>query len=233
MVNPGSNNQQRPTRITASSLAFLPECTSCQWYSHNCTKPPRGIPMPKIFTAIDGINKHYYDGLECKDISPSLPPGKLGHGNLFLESEEIPIPGHSPVVFTGKIDTLATFDNNAGFGILDFKTSNPRVEHIPEYQWQLGAYALMAEHPAPKRPHLFPVTRLGLVCLTPYEMLRGKTGKLGYLVRPEFIPLVRDDQALLDFVATKVLDVIELPSQPPPSPDCQWCQYRDCVLNGC
>jgi len=219
-------NHQDPIRITASSLAFPTECDACQWYSHHCVKPPRSI-MPRIFGNIDSLNKTYYDGLDTETIYPELPRGKLGHGDLFLESEVIQISGHLPFILRGKIDCLATFDGGAGFGIVDFKTANPKEQNLEHYRHQLGAYALMLERPAPRRPHLSPVIHLGLLCLTPYEMLCGRTGKLGYLVRPEYIPVERNDEELLSFISDKVLSVLEQHSQPSPSPTCEWCVYRN------
>jgi hypothetical protein len=219
---------QPPAKITASELGFPTECPCCAWYSHWCVKNPRGI-FPRIFGDIDRLNKSYYTALGTSAISPSLPPGTLGQGDMFLESEVIYLPGHMPFFLRGKIDILATFDGDQGFGVFDFKTANPRADHVDHYRHQLGAYALMMDRPAEGRPRLSPVDHLGLVCLTPYEMVAGKTGKIGYLVRPEFIPIERNDDALLEFISERVLSVLESPVQPDPSPSCEWCHYRDAV----
>ena len=46
---------------------------------------------------------------------------------------------------------------------------------------------------------------------------------------PKWVPFERDDSALLTFIADRVLSVLELPNQPEPTPDCEWCLYRDAV----
>ena len=219
---------QEPIKMTASELGFPSECPSCLWYTHHCVKTPRGF-FPRIFNDIDRLNKTYYTGLNTQEISPLLPSGWLGHGDMFLESEVIHLPGHAPFFLRGKIDILASFDGDAGFGIVDFKTAHPRADHLDHYRYQLGAYALMMDRPAANRARLFPIDHLGLLCLTPMEMCAGRTGKLGYIVAPEYVPFQRDDDRLLGHIVDTVLSVLELPSQPDPAPGCEWCLYRHAI----
>jgi len=220
-----------PVKLSPSLLSFLPDCDSCIFYDYYSVKHPRGI-FPRIFNDIDGLNKEFFTGKDTREISPELPPGKLGGGDMFIQSEVIYIPGHRPFYMTGKLDMLATFEGDAGFGVIDFKTANPKADHLQHYTRQLGAYALILDRPATNRQRFFPVNFLGLLCLMPSQMCQSPTGKIGYLVEPTYVPLQRDDDALLHFIANRVLRVLELPTQPEPSPSCEWCCYRDAVLSG-
>jgi len=231
MVNPNhlqltyQPSTQKPIKIPASWLSFLTTCDSCQWYDYHIVSHPRG-PFPGVFNTIDGLNKKHYHRRSTKNISPDLPEGTLNCGEMFVRSDLITLPGHGPFYLTGRLDAFATFDGDAGFGIVDFKTIDAKTQNLEHYGRQLGCYALALDNPERGKQKYTPVDHLGLLCLVPREMRESKTGRIGYLVESEWVPFERDDSALLTFIADRVLSVLELPHQPEPSPDCDWCEYR-------
>ena len=152
---------------------------------------------------------------------------------MWVKSEVIRIPGYPPFYFRGKLDILGTFDDEAeGYAVIDFKTSNPKVEHLEKYERQLGSYAICLDRPAKGNLRCTPVSHVGILCLSPSKMCASPTGKIGYIVEPTYVPMVRDDDKLLEFVAERILRVLALPSAPPPDPDCRVCEYRDAILRG-
>ena len=226
-------NQQdkKPLKLACSGLSFLTACDRCQWRECHCVKNPRGI-FPSVFGKIDRINRDFYQGKSLKVLSPDLPEGILDTGELWVQSKVFEVDGHTPFYFTGRLDALGTRSDGAGFIVPDFKTVDVKTQHLDHYQLQLNAYALALENPAPGRPVLAPVTHLGLQCLMPRAMKASPTGKVGYIVEPTWVPLERDDDALFDFIATRILRVLELPEPPAPDPTCDWCTFIDAIERG-
>ncbi len=119
---------------------------------------------------------------------------------------------------------VVEFDDGS-YGVIDFKTSSTRAEHIPLYSRQLHAYAYALEHPAPGHLALGPITRLGLLIFEPgrFVHLAGETAHLSGPLT--WVELPRDDAAFLDFLG-QVVAVLAQPTPPEPAPDCPWCEYR-------
>lgn len=133
------------------------------------------------------------------------------------------MPGHdTKVELRGFTDTLILFDGG-GFGITDFKTAEPKEEHISFYGRQLMSYVMAAEHPAPGKPRLCPVTHLGLVCFEPVEMV-AVDSRYAFATVPSWVEVPRDDDAFLAFLS-EVLDVITA-GEAPKHEGCPWCEYR-------
>ena len=73
---------------------------------------------------------------------------------------------------------------------------------------------------------LTPVSRLGLLCVEPVEMLRFEAGAYGYKAEASWIDCPRNDEAFMGFLR-EILDVLGRSEPPEGSPTCRWCQYRD------
>ena len=226
-------NQQdkKPLKLACSGLSFLTACDRCQWRECHCVKNPRGI-FPSVFGKIDRINRDFYQGKSLKVLSPDLPEGILDTGELWVQSKVFEVDGHTPFYFTGRLDALGTRSDGAGFIVPDFKTVDVKTQHLDHYQLQLNAYALALENPAPGRPVFAPVTHLGLQCLMPRAMKASPTGRVGYIVEPNWVPIERDDAALFDFIETRILSVLGLPEPPAPDPTCEWCTFIDAIERG-
>jgi hypothetical protein len=230
VLNYSGDEKRKPLRCTCSGLSFLTTCDCCQWREHHSVKNPRG-PFPSVFGKIDRINRDFYQGKSLKTLSPDLPEGTLDTGELWVQSRVFEVED-KPVYFTGRLDAIGTRSDGAGFVVPDFKTVDVKTQHLDHYQLQLNAYALALENPAPGRPVLAPVTDLGLLCLMPRTMKASPTGKVGYVVEPTWVPLERNDEALFEFVATRILRVLELPESPAPDPTCEWCNFIDAIERG-
>ena len=50
----------KPIPIAPSSVSFIPDCEADIWNNYHGVKPPQGIPLPAIFTKIDGENKKFF-----------------------------------------------------------------------------------------------------------------------------------------------------------------------------
>ena len=159
-------------KLSPSDFAFLwEECKRCFYLKVVCQFARPRSPMPKIFTQIDLLMKQYFSGKSTTDIAPTLPPGVVGFGEQWVESQPISLPDHTSTCFIrGKFDTVVRFEDGS-YGVIDFKTSESRSEHVPLYSRQLHAYAYALENAAPGKLQLSPVSRLGLLCVEPSQML--------------------------------------------------------------
>ncbi len=106
-------------------------------------------------------------------------------------------------------------DSDAGTtGVVDFKTTIPKPDHIATYGRQLHAYAMALEHPSSGRPE--EVSSLGLLCYLPdsYEAADGRAGLYGDL---QWIEVPRDDLNFANFLE-EVGATLSQPEPPPPAP---------------
>jgi hypothetical protein len=169
--------------------------------------------------------KNYYQGRNTSAISPDLPDGVVQFGERWVESLPISIPGHEAKCFIrGKFDTVVAFDDGS-YGVVDFKTSRPKPEHVRFYGRQLHAYAYALEHPAPKRFALNPVTKLGLLVVEPVDMDLTSDGQVAYLGDVTWQEVPKDEAWFLAFL-DNILTVLEADEPPPSGPKCGFCQYR-------
>ncbi len=214
-------------KFSPSELTFLwDECKRCFYLKQVYDIKRPSAPFPSIFGAIDRAMKDYYGGRPTSDLDPTLPPGRILPGENWVESGLIEVPGCSArCYFKGKYDTVLSFDDGS-YGVVDFKTSDPKPEHADFYSRQLHAYALALEHPAPGKFSLAPISRLGLLSVTPRSMDMTADGQAALLSRPTWQEVPRNDAAFLAFLGT-VLTVLEQPLPPEPGEDCAFCKYRE------
>ena len=72
---------------------------------------------------------------------------------------------------------------------------------------------------------LAPVSKMGLLCVEPVEMLTFGEGSYAYRSEPTWIECHRDDEAFKAFLGD-VLTILDRPEPPESSSGCTWCQYR-------
>ena len=211
-------------KLAPSDLTFLwEECPRCFWLKAKGVLRRPSAPFPKIFTRIDQQTKDHFFGKRTDEMAPGLLPGRVAFGDRWVRSVPLAVEGHEThVVLAGKIDTALAFDDDS-FGIIDFKTSEPRDEHVPFYSRQLGAYALAAEHPQPGALELAPVAQLGLLVVEPVAMV-GFDGDVAIKGITRFLEIERDDDAFMAFLS-QVLFVLERSEPPDPATKCSYCKY--------
>jgi hypothetical protein len=213
-------------KLSPSDLTFLwDECKRCFYLKvvRKFSRPPS--PFPSIFTKIDGLMKDYFQGKHTSEICPDLPPGTVLHGEKWVKSQPILLPGHRAQCYlTGKFDTAVKFERGS-FGVIDFKTSTPKATHRAFYARQLRAYAYALEHPEAGKFALSPISHLGLLIVEPERIEKTPTGHIAYLGKVTWQEILPDEAAFLAFLS-EVLSVLELPDPPEASENCAFCQYR-------
>jgi len=213
-------------KLSPSELTFLwDECPRCFYLKVvNKFNRPWGA-FPKIFNTIDKLMKDYFEGKTTSEIAPQLPEGVVRFGEKWVTSSPISLPGHDATCYIrGKFDTVVAFSDGS-YGIVDFKTTPPRAEHVNFYSRQLHAYAYALENPAPKSLSLAPITRLGLLCVEPVLMDKTGPDQIAYIGDVTWLEVPKDEPGFTGFL-DHVLTILESSSPPDSNPNCGYCQYR-------
>jgi hypothetical protein len=214
-------------KLSPSDFAFLwEECKRCFYLKIvRGFQRPRPI-MPKIFTIIDSQMKSFYSGKRTEEIAIGMPHGVIEYGEKWVESRNLVMPNKSSSCFIrGRFDTVVHFDDGT-FGVVDFKTSARKAEHVPLYARQLHAYAQALEKAVPGKLALSPISKLGLLVYEPNSYSQTKNGNALLEGSLSWIEIPREDDKFMKFLS-EVISVLELPEPPGGSPTCEWCQYRD------
>ena len=219
-----STSSANVVKLAPSDLTFLwDECQRCFWLKVKGVLRRPSAPFPKIFTRLDNQTKDFFFGRRAEEMAAGLRPGRIALGDRWVRSRPLTVPGHATkVVLAGRIDTALAYDDGS-YGIIDFKTSEPKAEHVSFYGRQLHAYALAAESPAPGALDLAPVSQLGLLCVEPVAMVE-LDDDVAYKGASCFLEIERDDDAFLAFIS-QVLYLLETPEPPDPAPKCSFCSY--------
>ena len=205
-------------KLSPSDFAYLfEECKLCYWL-----KVKRGIyqpsmPMPGVFSAINTRLQTPLIGKELREVSSTLPPGRVVNQEGWVES--IVLPGTN-LFIKGKYDLLV--DNGDGTHMLvDLKISQADEGKIEKYQTQLSAYKYALEHPASGQPII--ISRMGLLIFYP-DTVMFRDGTAQFTFPPTWLEVPADDERFLTFIR----GVNEVLSGPVPqeNPSCKWCQYR-------
>ncbi len=145
--------------------------------------------------------------------------------DVRVQSQPILLPGHEAQCFiSGRFDTVVEFADGS-YGIVDFKTSEPRPSHVAFYGRQLHAYAYALEHPAAAKMALSPIKTLGLLTVSPDTLERIAGGRIAYVGDVDWKEIPLDFAGFLSFL-DGVMSILESPETPPPGEDCAWCSYR-------
>jgi len=218
-------------KISPSDLTFLwDECPRCFYLKvrHKFKRP--GLPFPKIFTKIDLLMKDVYLGHSTQKISPLLPPGKTVMSGRWVTSAPIVAPdGENTAYIQGIFDTVVQFEDGS-YGVVDFKTSEAREEHVEFYGRQLSAYAYALTHPAPGKLHLSPVSQLGLLYFEPQDLVETAQDGLSLNGPTRWVEIPVDEERFENFMRA-VLALLSLPEPPLANPECAFCAYRAAARN--
>lgn len=218
---------ERNFKLSPSDFAFLwEECKRCFWLKVTGVLPrPRPI-MPRIFTAIDEAMKDYYQGMRTEKINPGMPPGVVDFSDRWVESLPISLPGWKSSCFIrGKFDTILKLDDGT-FGVVDFKTSTIRAEHVGKYSRQLHAYAACLENAVPGEFALETISKLGLLVFQPKTFAQNGNTSASLAGALEWMDIPRDDDSFLAFLGS-VVGILDLETPPKAAPGCEWCRYRE------
>ncbi len=218
-------------KISPSDLTFLwDECPRCFYLKvrHKFRRP--ALPFPKIFTKIDLLMKDIYLGQSTQKISPLLPPGQTIMSGRWVTSAPIAAAdGENSAYIRGIFDTVVQFEDGS-YGVVDFKTSEAREEHVEFYGRQLSAYAYALTHPALGKLRLSPVSKLGLLYFEPQSLTETAPDGLSLNGPARWVEIPLDETRFVTFMQT-VLSLLSLPEPPPANPDCAFCAYREAARN--
>jgi hypothetical protein len=216
-----------PIKLSPSDLTFLWDgCPRCFYLkvALGINRPP--VPFPAIFGNIDLLMKRMFADKTTAEVLPALPPGKVILGGKWVESTPIRLQGSEISCFIrGIFDSVLQFDDGS-YGVIDFKTSEPNPKHVEFYGRQLRAYAYALEHPAPGKLALSPVSKLGLLCVSPKDIDRDVQGHIRYIGEVTWLEVPRDEAGFMAFLA-QVMQVLVAPEPPPAAEKCPFCKYRD------
>jgi len=218
-------------KLSPSDLTFLwDECKRCFYLKvrHDFRRPSQ--PFPKIFGTIDLLMKDIYLNHSTKKISPDLPEGKTIMTGRWVTSQPIRTANHENTCYIqGIFDTVVQFEDGS-YGVVDFKTSQAKEEHIAFYSRQLQAYAYALEHPAPGKLHLSPVSRLGLLFFEPQHMLEEPQASLNLSGPTKWVECPVNEDNFLTII-NEIMDVLAQPEPPDANPECGFCGYRAASRN--
>jgi len=212
-------------KLSPSSFSFLYEgCKHCFYLNvvHNIKQP--SMPLPGVFSIMASLQKNHYDGMRTELIHPGIPSGLVSHGEKFVKSKIIKSSRYdSSCYISGRFDIAATFDNGS-YGVIDFKTGNPKEESNQLYKRQLSAYAFALENPELGALNMSPVSKIGLIYFPPLKTIHRANDKMLYETGIHWYELEYNDKDFLRFI-DEVLNILDKPTPPNPSPDCLWCNY--------
>jgi len=218
------DSDDAPWALSPSDFAFLwDDCPRC-FYLKVARKQPRPrSPFPSVFGRIDRAMKDFYLGERAEIAARGMPEGVIGGGDRWVKSAPLVVPGSSRTcLIRGRVDVLVDCDDGTT-GVVDFKTTVPKPDHIATYGRQLHAYAMALEHPSSEGPE--EVSSLGLLCFLPdtYEAQDGRAGLYGDVM---WIEVPKDDLGFAQFLGT-VVSVLDHDDAPEPAPSCAWCALSD------
>jgi len=213
-------------KLSPSDLTFLwDECKRCFYlkYKFGINRP--FAPFPGIFGTIDRLMKTYFENRPASELDRALPSGSVQFADNWVESMPIQFPGLAQQCFIkGKFDSVIAFSDGS-YGVIDFKTSEPKPAHVPFYSRQLNAYSYALEHPAAGKFSLSPISKLGLLVVAPNAMKVTETGQIAYLGSVTWMEIQRDEGNFTHFLA-EVMELLEQPAPPAAGEKCSYCQYR-------
>jgi hypothetical protein len=219
-------NLEPTYKLSPSDLTFLwDECPRCFYLKivKGFNRP--ATAFPSIFSKIDKLMKGFFTAKPTSEITKDLPPGRVIFAEKWVNSKVLDIPGTSVGVYIrGKFDTLVEFDDGT-YGVVDFKTSEPKASHVKFYGRQLHAYATALEQAAAGKLSLEPISRLGLLIVAPSNIFRTGDGGIAYGGEVTWLEIPRNDEAFMDFLQ-EVASLVGQPEPPDAHPKCGFCNYR-------
>lgn len=212
-------------RLSPSDLTFTYNgCKRCFYLKVVKSIPQPSIPLPSMFTKIAGLLKNHYIGKQTSELHLDLPPGIIAYGEKKIRSKIIKLPKHQNTCYiSGRFDIVINFQDGT-YGVIDFKTAEPHQRSIDLYSYQLHAYAYALEHAASGSLNLYPVSKIGLLYISPSRIDQQDMGNVFYGSDVTWVEIEKDESTFMNFI-NKVMDVLDSPIIPDHSPNCQWCTY--------
>ena len=218
-----------PYKLSPSKFLFgYEKCQRCFYLDirHGLTSPGT---FPSIFSKYDLIHKQSTTGLRTEDISPDIPKGIFikGPGDKFLESRDIDCGNGNTSYISGKGDAFIELDDGS-YAVIDFKTTAMSSDKAKDYSSQLHAYKYALEHNRDGKPHLSPITKLGIIIFEPdikEKMTKKHESAFGIIHKTQWLEVPINEDGFIQYVK-EVTTVLASDNIPNSALSCPFCEYR-------
>ncbi len=210
-------------KLSPSDLTYLFDgCKYCfnLKVKYGISQP--SIPMPGIFSIIASCQNRFYSGKRTEEFCRTLPPGIVEYGEKRVHSVPIRVENSSNTCcISGRFDLVIKFDDGS-YGVIDCKTANPSDLKTKMYGRQLQCYTYALENPALNRLRLIPISKLGLLYLTPVNFNQIADMQQAFEGNLFWQEVERNDQGFLGFMA-EVIKILDSETIYPQT--CNHCEY--------
>ena len=226
MAKPQDNS---PYKLSPSKFLFGYErCKRCFYLDirKGLTQPGT---FPSIFSKYDIIHKNSTTGMRTEDICIDIPKGIFfeGPGSKTLESIDIKCEDGNAGYISGKGDAFLKLDDGS-YAVIDFKTTAMSSDKAKDYSTQLHAYKYALENNREGKPHLSPITKLGIIVFEPdidEKMIKTSESSQGIIHKTQWFEIPIDEDNFVSYVK-KVVKLLSSQDIPHSAESCQFCEYR-------
>ena len=211
------------------------KCKRC-FYIHKKDKISSGNFPPPVFSSFDVCQTNYFKSKNCSDLTDQLPEGRFMTSNELpgkISSVEMKDNKKRSFILQGKPDIVIKFEKE-GYGIIDFKTTKISDDKSENYKYQLEAYAQIFSKPgstkSKKTPLLNPITHMGILQFDPSDIQSHNNNSCDMRMNISYSPLKRDEKDFFENI-TKIIDILNNPSIPNFTEDCNFCTFVKQQLN--
>lgn len=218
-----------PYKLSPSKFLFGYErCKRCFYLDirKGLTQPGT---FPSIFSKYDIIHKNSTTGMRTEDICIDIPKGIFfeGPGSKTLESVDIKCEDGNAGYISGKGDAFLKLDDGS-YAVIDFKTTAMSSDKAKDYSTQLHAYKYALENNREGKPHLSPITKLGIIVFEPdidEKMIKTSESSQGIIHKTQWFEIPIDEDNFVSYVK-KVVKLLSSQDIPHSAESCQFCEYR-------
>lgn len=218
-----------PYKLSPSKFLFGYErCKRCFYLDirKGLTQPGT---FPSIFSKYDIIHKNSTTGMRTEDICIDIPKGIFfeGPGSKTLESVDIKCEDGNAGYISGKGDAFLKLDDGS-YAVIDFKTTAMSSDKARDYSTQLHAYKYALENNREGKPHLSPITKLGIIVFEPdidEKMIKTSESSQGIIHKTQWFEIPIDEDNFVSYVK-KVVKLLSSQDIPHSAESCQFCDYR-------
>ena len=218
-----------PYKLSPSKFLFGYErCKRCFYLDirKGLTQPGT---FPSIFSKYDIIHKNSTTGMRTEDICIDIPKGIFfeGPGSKTLESVDIKCEDGNAGYISGKGDAFLKLDDGS-YAVIDFKTTAMSSDKARDYSTQLHAYKYALENNREGKPHLSPITKLGIIVFEPdidEKMIKTSESSQGIIHKTQWFEIPIDEDNFVSYVK-KVVKLLSSQDIPHSAESCQFCEYR-------
>ncbi len=219
-----------PYKLSPSKFLFgYDRCKKCFYLDIRKGLTTPGA-FPSIFSKYDIIHKNSTDGLRTEDVCKEMPKGTFikGPGDKFLESIDIKGNDGASGYISGKGDAFLELDDGS-YAVIDFKTTSMSKDKAEDYSTQLHAYKYALENNRKDKPHLSPITKLGILIFEPdikKKMEKDNSNSFGIFHKVNWFEIKINEKKFIDYVK-KIIDLLNLDKIPESGSSCSFCEYRN------